>query len=584
MPKSSAEIEELIDNFETRHADLYSRMDDDYDLWRLKEETWLDRWSENVTDNQPRVFVDSIIRTLEPARLNITCRRLDKDGSKERKIENFALSAFRSADDRLIDRLSPSLKEALIYLGALRGFMAGRVLCYPNPDDEEELIIDILHYDSRFHSYGLDSRGVFWSAYKTWRDPSNVDLEYGGKISAKSFTDAQGKKLGSIQVVDFWDDKYNQVLAGKESSTEIVQEEKHGLGRPPVIVIPCGSTPLIVGESEGYTHIKNWGESLLAGGRTLFKERSKLLSVMSEIAQKSRKPSAFAFVPDASKKVSMPYGKGEVTTLPETSKVQMVEPPEVAQTVYRTWDIIDQEIQRATLPHLWHGLTWKGQEWSGKGLERALQGPETQFNPLLSALSKFYRHAVLKMIDQYKATDVEWKVRGIDNRGREFLQVFKPDAMDGKYDIKVEFVSISPEEEADNYAKAQMAKEWAPRRWIREHLLKQQDPAGMESDNLVEFAEEMSPKIKYYRTIQALIEDKREVEAKLMISELQQLLGQEAVQSLQGQMPQSQLPPPAGLPQSAQPPQGFTGAVGGRMAAAQPTGIRERIRGMMGGR
>jgi len=347
---------------------------------------------------------------------------------------------------------------------------------------------------------------------------------------------------------------------------------------------------LIVGDTDGYMHIKNWGESLLAGGRGLFQTRSKLLSIMTEIAEKSRKPSAFAFVPDTRKKVSMPYGKGEVTSLPETAKVQMVEPPEVAQTVYRTWEIIDQAIQRGTLPHLWHGLTWKGQEWSGKGIERALQGPETQFNPLLSALSKFYRLAILKMIDQFKLIklekkDFEWKVRGLDNRGREFLQVFKPEAMDGKYDIKAEFVSITPEEEADNYAKAQMAKEWAPKRWIREYLLKQQDPMGMDTDTLVEQAEELSPKVRYYRVIQALIEEKREIEAKLMITDFQQLLGQEATQALQGRMappqePAPQGPPMPGLPMPPQPGQAFSGAVGGREAAAMPVGVKERLQSM----
>lgn len=503
--KTAGEIEEFVTQFNNRYSDLRVRMDSDHDnLWSMAKYS-LDKWSENVTFNEGRVFADAVLQTIDSARLSISIHREDGDPEKEWKGEKFAHSCFHNADDRLMSMLMPQLKSSLGFFGGVRGFMAGRIFYY---EKDGKPCVDILPYDPRYLAWSFDSDGIIEAAYESWRDGSSVRGEYGEDVT---------KDDRDVHVIEYISkDEYTVVVQNEIVTPE--SERKLELGYAPVLIIPCGSTPLIAG-SEGY---RNWGESFYAGGRTLYEPINKILTVMMSVAMKSHKPGGFVKLPDPKLKVPMPWGTGEMTTLPLEAEVQIMEPPEVARTNREIYEILSQALQRSNFPYLRYGQTWKGQEWSGAALDKMLSGPEKTLNPLFTAMSRFYKGAIQMLFSQYLNYGTKFTAMGRDNTGELFRQPIEPGDIEGNFDVEVEMVSITPEEDANNYAKAQMIKQdgLAPDSFINEKIIKFQNYQGIELKKRVDEAEVLDPTIKLVRTIEALINDGKNDEAEILRAQL----------------------------------------------------------------
>lgn len=518
MSKSVGEIQKLDENFWRRHEALIRRWDADFGLWKLKKYTVVDKWTDNVIFNEPRTFADSIMQELEAARMTIAVRREDRDKKKQSLMEYFLVSAFASADDKLANRIvnGPKLQSTLTWYAAIRGFIDGRVTVNKR---DGELDIEILPYDPKFLSYDTDGRGIIWSGYVTWRDPASIEFEY--KKSFKSFDKYDTESLTGIKVMDFWDDKSNVVAVGDDKA----QDEKHKLGRPPVIVVPIGSMPLIVQSDGKYGEITNWGESIFASKRELYKTQNEILSVWLTLLKNAQKPSFWIF-DDAlgGKVVATPWGRGEGIALSSNARVEPVVPPDITRSTPDFLSKIDEGIQKGSRPSLYFGQVRKGLDPSGAAISQLLQGSETVVNPIITGMSKFYKMAAKKLIEQYCYTGLSWEVQGYDTKGREFHETIKPGDIKGNYDLDVEFVSILPEEESANYSKAAMAT--APdnplvsKSYAREKLLKVQDPPKMETDLQIQQGTELDPNLKLLEVIKAYEEENKKDEANVLRMQL----------------------------------------------------------------
>jgi len=559
--KTVSEIKNLVTTFETRHQALVTRMDSDYNIWQLSPYK-LDGWSDNVTYPEPRAFANSLMQTLGGSKLKLAFHRDDKNGKKEAKLERFVFSALAMADNRLNNRLMPKLQSCSIFYGAIRGFIAGRILVYKK---DKGVIVDILPYDPhpKFLAYGASARGMEWTNYSTWRDSETIKFEY--KKDFKAFKNTKGEKLSDIRLMEFWDDGDNVILVADEVAND--GDSKHKLEHPPVIVVPIGDTPLIVGTSDKYAYVTNWGESIYAGVRDTYEQLNKILTISMNVARKSDRPGGFAFVPDDKMKVNMPWGTGEMTTLPMEAKIQMVNPPDVSSTLREIYQTFSQAAQRITYPYLRYGQTWKGQEWSEPALSKILQGSENVANPLLQGLSTFYKKLIYEMVEQYIYTGMKWDAVGRDSKGRFFQEEIKPGDLEGKFEVEVEFVSITPEEDANNWAKVKMMQETnlLSNKFLQEKVGQIQDYAGVQEEKRVDEAEILNvddpavPKIKILRTIEALKEQGKKDEATLMIADFikrlqkEDLSDQVAVQQMIQALQQSgQEQPPQGQPQQGQ--------------------------------
>jgi len=528
------EIYELVQTFNKHYQDLFIRMDEDFKLWTLNEYK-LDEFSDNVTFNEPRVFADAVMQIIETAKMNIVIKRRDGNEELESKIERFLIACFEEINEKLLGRGMPALNSFSTWTACIRGMVAARFL-YRNNRPEA------LPYDPRWLAYEMDSTGPCWSGYQTWRTPYALMQEYDKKFKA-----LEGKKKHeTIKVTDFWGKARNMVLVGDSlENVEPASEGRHSLGKPPVVIIPIGSAPLITTTEDNYTYVKHWVESIYAGGRPIYENLSKILSIWMSVARKSREPSGFITTPDGQMKIEYsPYGRSQWTTLPEGSQVQPLEPPDIANSIPQLFEILSQAAQRSDFVWARYSLLTGSRDISNVLFENMKATADRVLVPILRGLERFYKQASRLLIEQYIATGGPIEVEGIDYRNNEFREEVSPEEIDGDYSIDIKFVSVTPEEEAANIARAQMLKssELAPDSFIRRDVIKFADPVGVEDAKRVEDAEKLSPTIRLKRVAASLGKQGRADEAQDIINELNKLQAMEQ-QALQ-------------QPMSPQPPQG----------------------------
>lgn len=545
--KSTGEIQNLITDFENKYSSLHTRMDSDYDLWRLKEYK-LDDFSDNITSTYPKFYANAILSQLSGAKLLITVNRLDRDKSLESKMERAFYGWLSLIDENLVKRLLPPLQASTAFMSTIRGAIAGRVIFKDYPD--------VFPYDSRYFSYGVDSKGIVWSGYTTYREPYAIEFEYNIKPKPNK-KNVGGKEIDQpTKVIEWMDDKYYQVVV----ENEFVTDEEHDWKRPPVVYVPIGATPLIVSSSDKYDYVSDWCESVYGSSRNLYEIQSKIMSIWMSLLVKSHRPSYFLFTADGSMKLQgTPWGKGEILPLPLESKVEQVKPPDIAASAPQLFNIIAQLIGMGDYPSLYYGQLWKGQELSGKSISNIFENVEQVKGTLLQGMATFYKTCLRKLGEQFVSSENGMTVTGFDSKGSRFIEDVTPDVFLGDYDLTVEFRSTSPDQEASNYAKGQMAKQnaLASDSFIMEKIIQYQDPKKIENELYIQKAEQLMPEVLVNRIVRALIEEGRTEEAQLIQQKLQM-----AMQQPQGGQPQGGPPPQGGSPPMM--PQGMPPMQGGQ--------------------
>jgi hypothetical protein len=163
-------VEDILDLVEA-HADatepLRSRMDMDHRLYRLEPFDAGDGY-QSYTSNEPQTYADKIISWLAAADRVV---RIPPAGNprNSREVNNdkerFIIGAFRSANERLSNRLQPDLQSQLAWYITLRGWYAGRALLVKR--DENTTYVDITPWDIMHTYWGTDADGLSWACYKT---------------------------------------------------------------------------------------------------------------------------------------------------------------------------------------------------------------------------------------------------------------------------------------------------------------------------------------------------------------------------------------------------------------------------------
>jgi hypothetical protein len=275
-----------------------------------------------------------------------------------------------------------------------------------------------------------------------------------------------------------------------------------------------------------YANVKYWGESAISGSRHLHEAVSKLLTIWMTLMEKSRNPGGFIIDPTGKlHDMDSPYGKNTWVALPENAKPIPLEAPDIATTLPQLLTFIWECIQRADFVAMKYGQLWKGQELSGSALQELGAGAQKSIAPVLEAMAQFYQQAARLLIDQYVSDGSQMRITGSDSKGRPFDESIAPEDLAGEYVIEIKFLATTPEEEAASYAKAQMIKnsELAPDSFIREKIVKFQDPDEVENKGYAQKAEQISPRVMLMRVIKALEKLGMTQEAQVMTIELQKL-------------------------------------------------------------
>jgi len=546
-----ATIIRLVQSFNDTHFARHARQDDDMRLYEL-DPFKLDGFSDDVTFNEPRHYGDMCIQLLEGAIPIITVHDEEENAERENAIEQFHISMFKSADEWLADMLEHPIKGTLAFWGATRGWMAIRVTIYR--DKTGRLVPAIISPDPRYLSWGIGMGGLKWVGYTTYRDADSVLSDY-GKVSNQETT----------KITDFWCTKENVILM---DDVEILRK-KHNIGYPPFGIFPVTTTPRILGENAvtAKSYLKGWGESIFAANRNLYPVLNKILTIWMTLIVKANKPGGFITTQDRSFMIDeTPYGSGTVVTLPGDSAWIPLIPADIAASTPELFGQIASAVQRGGFPWVQYGQLWKGQELSGTALEELKEGINKILTPLLVTMGLVYSKAARMVEDQFMSYETEWVASGDDTRGKHFYRAIEPMDIEGNHEIKYEFLSITPQEEAANYAKAQMMKQsdppLAPDSFIRKEIIKFQNPEEIEESLDLQEIRNSNWKLKILHQIELLNKKGMEMEAQILGRDFENMLKLEmAQQAMAMAPPQMGTQPQLGAGQPAAPPQAAQGGM-----------------------
>ena len=552
------EIIALVDNHYDLTEPLRSRMDDDHKLYRL-EEFDAGEGYQSYTSNEPQVYADKLISWMTTAELII---RIPYGNSEREQRENndskekFLAGLLKAADERLINRFQPTVRQQMAWFITLRGWYAGRALLVK--DDEGETYVDIQPWDPMHTYWGEGRKGIAWACYKTIKTPSEIKAIWGVDLQGEGTdnTDEEG-----IDVYDFYDSEDNIVCT---DDTVLKKRTKHGADRPPVFLGPVGATPLVqsITDTGNNDTIEDYGESCYKSSRDLFDKHNFMMSVMLELTARSRRQGLKVKSRDGTKTLEEdPFKEGSEIALGQGEDVEPLGLLEMARESGAFMGMVSGEMQRGGLPHSIYGQLEF--QLSGFAINTLRQGVETVLVPRLTALERAYKTIFELMCDQYiSGAFKSIEVSGQDQNRMYFSEEISSDTIKNAGDVEVSLVGQLPQDEMSKMSMAQIAREGPTPLlsdvFIRDNILGLQSADQMDDSIKVQMSESMLPEAGLWTMLQAALRSGREDLAQFYQGELMKLFQMkrmEQLQMMQGMAPQGGGMPPQG-PAGPPPPMG----------------------------
>ena len=552
------EITALVDNHYDQTEPLRSRMDDDHKLYRL-EEFDAGEGYQSYTSNEPQVYADKLISWMTTAELII---RIPYGNSEREQRENndskekFLAGLLKAADERLINRFQPTVRQQMAWFITLRGWYAGRALLVK--DDEGETYVDIQPWDPLHPYWGEGKKGIAWACYKTIKTPTEIKAIWG--VDLKGEGDESDDDDG-IDVYDFYDSEDNIVCTDNRI---LKKRTKHGADRPPVFLGPVGATPLVqsITDTGNNDTIEDYGESCYKSSRDLFDKHNFMMSVMLELTARSRRQGLKVKSRDGTKTLEEdPFKEGSEIALGQGEDVEPLGLLEMARESGAFMGMVSGEMQRGGLPHSIYGQLEF--QLSGFAINTLRQGVETVLVPRLTALERAYKTIFELMCDQYiSGAFKSIEVSGQDQNRMYFSEEISSDTIKNAGDVEVSLVGQLPQDEMSKMSMAQIAREGPTPLlsdvFIRDNILGLQSADQMDDSIKVQMSESMLPEAGLWTMLQAALRSGREDLAQFYQGELMKLFQMkrmEQLQMMQGMAPQGGGMPPQG-PAGPPPPMG----------------------------
>ena len=552
------EITALVDNHYDQTEPLRSRMDDDHKLYRL-EEFDAGEGYQSYTSNEPQVYADKLISWMTTAELII---RIPYGNSEREQRENndskekFLAGLLKAADERLINRFQPTVRQQMAWFITLRGWYAGRALLVK--DDEGETYVDIQPWDPMHTYWGEGKKGIAWACYKTIKTPTEIKAIWG--VDLKGEGDESDDDDG-IDVYDFYDSEDNIVCTDNRI---LKKRTKHGADRPPIFLGPVGATPLVqsITDTGNNDTIEDYGESCYKSSRDLFDKHNFMMSVMLELTARSRRQGLKVKSRDGTKTLEEdPFKEGSEIALGQGEDVEPLGLLEMARESGAFMGMVSGEMQRGGLPHSIYGQLEF--QLSGFAINTLRQGVETVLVPRLTALERAYKTIFELMCDQYiSGAFKSIEVSGQDQNRMYFSEEISSDTIKNAGDVEVSLVGQLPQDEMSKMSMAQIAREGPTPLlsdvFIRDNILGLQSADQMDDSIKVQMSESMLPEAGLWTMLQAALRSGREDLAQFYQGELMKLFQMkrmEQLQMMQGMAPQGGGMPPQG-PAGPPPPMG----------------------------
>ncbi len=294
--ENAAQIMQAINEVANDDAPLYERMESDFNLFR-GEQYQARKGDQAFTSNEPQTLADKVIDIIAKADLDLKIPIFTEPEDDRREISNterFVSGCLDYADLRLKRRGEPTLQPLAAWHAVVRGWIVGRPLVYKSEAAGGDTVVQIDLWDRRWVRYEMGSEGILWVAFirnvpiRVAQQEFGLDLDKNWKqfSTTASYTGSSGTKA-TIQVIDFFDEKNNAIILSPSQGTTNTTGAKdgwywkeptpHNCDGPPVIIRPCGATPLVASDDHTDT-IKDQGESIYANNRNMYAPYNKLWS------------------------------------------------------------------------------------------------------------------------------------------------------------------------------------------------------------------------------------------------------------------------------------------------------------------
>ena len=573
-------IRQVVDSRRPAFIPLQTRMAEDRDLYNLDEftgeagfkdadgnqENWRDKGYRTYTSNDPRVFADKLMRMIASSKMNLqttVTREMEDQRLINQTLKDFFMSAVKLADRKQIRWMKARIQAQIAYHLVVRGWYAGR--CLLTRDMHGRTGVDLTVWDPMNVIWDVDSDGLLWACNLTYMRYADIKAQH---PNIRPLTMKEYEDTDRILVYDYYDTEYNTVFA---DSMEIKARTRHGAQEVPVYLGPVGATPT-VGNYEFDGGLKDVGESVFKANRDIYPKMNVMMSTMLEKVLQSRKPSYTYESQGGNRGTNRdPFREGSEIQIRQGERIDILKFPELAKELAPLFSALQGEGQRGSLPYVAYGdLPFQLSGYASNSLK---QGMETTVTPLIEALENAYWQISHLLKAQYETGLFE----PIPINGQ--MDQMAPQMISMADDLEIKFMANIPEDTAQKFAVAQMAREpgvngvpMMPDTYVRQEILNVQDEDGMQDLIYAQQAQRLTPTAKMLTLMMAAEERGMPELAQEILMEYMVFRSQQQVALMQSQMQAGMLG--MGMPMMGGPGQGPSDPFGGQGPGSEgPPGV-----------
>ena len=461
MLKEAAEELKRFEKCQKNIESLKERINSDFGLFRLepfnipaKEGKW-----DSFTGNKPSTDALNAINTLAGADVNISIP-IDDQVEVERDIisntERFVYGAIALSDSykRTIPEELP-FHQAVSFFAPMRGWLAVRAYLYL---EDGQVVPDIATWDILNAGWISGSRGLVRAYYEREANVDDVEEMYGDAIKSKDIK-LSPDNYGNIKLVNAWSKDEEGVIY----NGEYLKKEPHGLDHIPVIILPCGSVPLVKTDEYEDT-IKNVGESIYVSNRNMYSIANRMSTYfMTTVGKQVKRPKAVVFDSNLGKAPEFdadPEQKGAWIPIDKAKGQEVptgMDETELTRDAYAFVQNIEQMLTIGGTSPLDHGISSSNGPAAGLNILR--HASQIKLNPCVNAIQMVYEWLSHELVSQAKTMKdfEEMEIRGVDGKNRTFQIKVTPDSIDDSWDFKCKLILDMPQDEMANMGMAVQA-------------------------------------------------------------------------------------------------------------------------------
>jgi len=517
---------------------LKPRLDEDEKLWtgepyELKDSKG-DKLQdvEHVTLNDARVFGERVLAVLNESEeiIEINGQRSGRvmDSKQTKVIEDFFHDVLYIADERQDGILMPGIDPYFWEQIGIRGGVFSRILLSQDGEGFDPDILPLDRYKCRFR---MGRRGFSWFAF--WDVLSRDEcLDEYPDYAMKGETVIRWDYWNSTEEIIFLDGTFYDAYPNK-------------LGYPPFIGQLCQQGTFLETSARA---LRMRGDSIYSANRDLYPHLNKIASIMQTMNMLSLAPPQVLKSKSGKKLPSEPiYRLGRILALETDEGLQKVDAPDIIGAMRFFQGMLGGALQRGSLSHIdWGNLQF---QLSQVAIATLAGASRQVFTPRLHTMERFKRKMAKEIISQFTNFNMKADIGRVGKK-----RTYTKADLEGSYSIDFEYLTALPEEIANAYGLADMAKGWMDDRSIRKVILKYRDYDDMSEKVLVQQAQRVSQALSLFQMAQSLDNQGEEEQARILLIEMGRALAGEtgkAVSEATGvSVPQAESVLPAEVPEA----------------------------------